>query len=411
MRSRGPVFYGWYIIAYLLFVQVLTIGFLFYGFGVLLDPVAETLGLTRGQTSYGFSLFTFGVAVWSPLIGWIVERRGPRAPMLAGLALLPLGLVALGAVTSAPAYYAVMGVWLSLAVTSAAGVPSQTLVVHWFRRKRGMALSLTSAGVSLGGLLLAPTVGALIPLVGWSRAILLPAALLALALPVGWRLVRNHPEERGLFRDGDPVDVPDDAAQARPLAWREVFGDRRFQIVAVSYAIALACMTSLMVNLVSYWTDLGLSHRAATVAFALLAGVGMVGKPFFGRLADSIDARVGAMASFAFLLGGTLLLLIPSVWVVAPFVVVFGLGIGGAVPMQSAINGALYGRAQFARIAGVLTPWIVGVQAAFYGLTGFALDHFHAYPPLFVGFAALLCVSLWLLSRLELAPAAAAVPV
>lgn len=402
--ARRSVFFGWYLIGYLLFVQVLTVGFLFYGFGVLLDPVAATLHLSRGETAYGFSLFTFGVAVWSPLLGVLVERHGARLPMLSGLVILPAGLLALGIVTSATAYYAVMGLWLSLGVTAAAGVPAQTLVVNWFRRHRGMALSLTSAGVSLGGLLMAPLVGWLIPLVGWTRAILLPAALLALALPVGWRLVRNRPEDLGLFRDGDPQDVAEPPALLRPLAWRALLGDKRFRIVAVAYGLALACMTSLMVNLVSYWTDLGLSHQSATVAFALLAGVGMVGKPFFGRLADRIDARVGAMASFGLLLGGTLLLLIPSPWAVVPFVIVFGLGIGGAVPMQGAINGALYGREQFARIAGVLTPWIVGVQAAFYGITGYALDYFHAYPPLFVGFALLLAASLVLLSRLELPP-------
>lgn len=399
--TRRSLFFGWYLIAYLLFLQVLTVGFLFYGFGVLLDPVAATLHLSRGETSYGFSLFTFGVAVWSPLMGILVERYGARLPMLSGLVILPAGLLALGYVTSATAYYAVMGLWLSLGVTAAAGVPAQTLVVNWFRRHRGMALSLTSAGVSLGGLLMAPLVGWLIPLVGWTRAILLPAALLALALPVGLRLVRNRPEDLGLFRDGDAHDFAEPAALLRPLSWRDMIGDKRFRIVAVAYGIALACMTSVMVNLVSYWTDLGLSHQWATVAFALLAGVGMVGKPFFGRLADRIDARVGAMASFALLLGGTLLLLVPTPWIVVPFVIVFGLGIGGAVPMQGAINGALYGRKQFARIAGVLTPWIVGVQAAFYGITGYALDHFHQYPPVFVGFAILLAASLYLLSRLK----------
>lgn len=408
--ARRSLFFGWYLIGYLLFIQVLTVGFLFYGFGVLLDPVAATLHLSRGETSYGFSLFTFGVALWSPLLGLLVECGGARTPMLAGLVILPAGLLALGYVTSATAYYAVMGLWLSLGVTAAAGVPAQTLVVNWFRRHRGMALSLTSAGVSLGGLFMAPLVGWLIPLVGWTRAILLPAVLLLLALPVGLRLVRNRPEDMGLFRDGDAHDPAEAAALLRPLAWRDLIGDRRFRIVAVAYGLALACMTSLMVNLVSYWTDLGVSHRWSTVAFALLAGVGMVGKPFFGRLADRIDARAGAMASFALLLGGTLLLLVPSPWVVIPFVIVFGLGIGGAVPMQGAINGALYGREQFARIAGVLTPWIVGVQAAFYGITGYALDHFHAYPPIFVGFAALLAASIFLLSRLDLSQSAPLTP-
>jgi MFS family permease len=212
-----------------------------------------------------------------------------------------------------------------------------------------------------------------------------------------------------LYRDGDLHDVPDPPAAQSHFNLGEILTDRRFLIVAVSYSLALACMTSLMVNVVSYWTDLGLSTSMATLAFALLAGVGMIGKPLFGWLADRYNARNGGMASFAFLLAGTVLLLWRSPWNTVPFVILFGLGIGGAVPMQSAINGALYGRDQFARIAGILTPWIVGVQASFYALTGYLHDRWHSYRPIFLLFAGLLTFSLFLLSRLRIASPQAAI--
>lgn len=409
MSLRAPfpkVFFGWILVGYLLLTQMLTIGFLFYGFGVLLDPMGATLGLTRGETSYGFSLFTLGIAVWSPVMAWWVERSGPRHPLLAGLLILATGLLYLGQTQSAAGYYFTMAVWLSLGVSAAAGVPGASLVVNWFRIRRGMALSLMSAGISLGGLCLAPAVGWLIPQVGWTRAILLPTVLLFIAFPIGLRLVRNRPEDMGLFRDGEAADVPD-AVGAFPLDFGGVIRDPRFQIVAITYAICLSCMTSVLVHVVGIWTDLGMTTERASLSFALVAGIGMIGKPFFGWLADRVDVRVGAMASFLFLMLGTLAILWPSVWNVIPFVLFFGLGIGGAVPMQGAINGALYGREHFARVSGILMPWIVSVQAIFYAMTGFLHDRLHSYTPIFLGFAVLYAFSLWLLSRLDLGGATA----
>lgn len=406
MSARLPsqrVFPGWYLVAYLMYTQVVTLGFLFYGFGVILDPVGHSLGMTRGQTAYGFSLFTLGCAVWSPFMGWWVERRGPRIPFLIGITMLAAALVALGQVHSRWSYYGVMALWVSFGVAAASGVPSSTLVVNWFRRRRGMAISMTSAGVSLGGLCLAPLVGWLIPQIGWERAILLPAALTALAIPLGAKVIRNRPEEVGLFRDGDAVDVPD-ADAGTTLTFRDVIGDRRFQIVATSFAIALSCMTSLMVHVVALWTDMGMPQHRATLAFALLAGIGMVGKPFFGWLADHVDARVGAALSYGLLMLGTLTLLWPSTWNVVPFVVFFGLGIGGAVPMQTAINGSLYGREHFARVSGILTPVIVTVQSAFYALTGYFHDAWGGYGMLLVIYAVFYAGAIALLFRLKLPP-------
>ena len=49
-----------------------------YGFTVFFLPVSQDLGLNRAETSLAFSLARAEGAIEAPVIGYLVDRFGPR---------------------------------------------------------------------------------------------------------------------------------------------------------------------------------------------------------------------------------------------------------------------------------------------------------------------------------------------
>src|SRR5690606_39260612 len=81
-------------------------GSVFYGFGVLLEPVEQSLGLTRAESSLAFSLALLmeGVMAW-PVGRWI-DRGHERAVMTGGSLLLAAGLLLHSVVATRWGFYA-----------------------------------------------------------------------------------------------------------------------------------------------------------------------------------------------------------------------------------------------------------------------------------------------------------------
>ena len=74
---------------------------------------------------------------------------------------------------------------------------------QWFRRHRGLAMSIASLGSPLGGMLLAPLVGILVIEMGWrASALVSGSVVLALVLPLCF-FIHRSPESKGLLPDGD----------------------------------------------------------------------------------------------------------------------------------------------------------------------------------------------------------------
>jgi len=111
-------------------------------------------------------------AVVSPIVGRVMDARGPRVVILIGIALMSSGLL-LAPWVSAPWH-----LYATLGVAVGGGANMMTYTVHsqflpnWFVRRRSLAISIAFAGAGVGAILLLP----------WLQRIILNE---------GWRLVRG----------------------------------------------------------------------------------------------------------------------------------------------------------------------------------------------------------------------------
>jgi MFS family permease len=191
---REGAYYGWRIVAVAFLTQCLTVGCVFYSFGVFFTPLIAEFGWTRAQLSWGFSSVSLCGAIAAPLIGRLVDRYGPRPLQIVGAIVLGGALMLLSGVQSLGQYYAVMALPLSLGAAALGPIPSNTAVAGWFLRRRGRALGIATAGISMGGVVFVPLSQVLIATLGWRHALVaLGAVVMILGVPPVALVMRKAP--------------------------------------------------------------------------------------------------------------------------------------------------------------------------------------------------------------------------
>src|SRR5437868_6657471 len=88
---RRPFFYGWVIVA----VAFVTMGIgvnARTAFSLLFPPILDEFGWERGVTAGAFSFGFLISAGLSPLLGRLMDRRGPRLVIEMGVGLMASGM-------------------------------------------------------------------------------------------------------------------------------------------------------------------------------------------------------------------------------------------------------------------------------------------------------------------------------
>src|SRR5256886_15863716 len=87
-----PLCYGWVLVA----VAFVTMGVgvnARTAFSLLFPPILDEFGWDRGVTAGAFSFGFLVSAVLSPFIGRLMERRGPRVVIEAGVGVMAAGVM------------------------------------------------------------------------------------------------------------------------------------------------------------------------------------------------------------------------------------------------------------------------------------------------------------------------------
>lgn len=395
--ARAPgLFYGWVIVGFTFVAQFLTIGTVFYTFGVLLKPLTETLGADRFLVSLALSMQMVMVAALGPWVGRWIAERSIRVLMLAGSLLLALGLLLMSQIQALWQLYAAFGLIVSAGVAFAGPLPNNALLANWFVRRRGTALGISQFGISISGTVMVPIATWLVSEYGWRVTFqclaIAPALLLA---PLVWLLVVNRPEDRGLLPDGDVSDGV--APQPTPgTNWTlgTALRDRRIWLLTGVVGPGFMAVGAVVQAMHSHITDLGLSGMEASSVIVAMTLMGAIAKPLFGVLADHFDKRAVMGVSIALqMLGLFLVLQFDSrlgLMVAGTF---FGLGYGALMPLFTVLIGALFGRADFGRIMGLMGPMMLPFTLVGLPLTTFVFERTGSYAPAFAGFLAFFVVA------------------
>jgi MFS family permease len=293
IKKRRGIFYGWYIAIAGLILGALAYGAR-YSFAVVFPSLLEEFKWPRDTTAAMLSIHILVYGIFAPVAGYLADRTDPRKTMVMGTVIVAAGL-ALSSWGSSPAYfYLTFGVLFGAGLSFIGSVPFTTLIQNWFEKKRGLAFSIIffGNGVAFG---MYPATAWLIHLIGWRDAFLVEGFVLpGVLIPLILFVVRYHPRDKGLLRDGRSAE--DDVPSA-PLRKQMRIMDPAW--VAVDWTLSKAVRTKrfwlLSLTTFSLWGVM--QHIMAThhVAFAVDAGYSKM----YASSVLSLFGIVSAFASFA----------------------------------------------------------------------------------------------------------------
>jgi MFS family permease len=277
-----------------------------YGLGPYIEPISESFGWSRTQTTAGLALCTLVQAVFAVPIGIAVDRFGPR---LLGLIGVPASCGAFALIGTADGTSA--NWWLLWLVMAAGTLLVQTTiwtsaVATRFSASRGLAFAVTLCGASIAAALF-PWLGTmLIADHGWQTAMAMQAAIwAAIAFPLVLLFFRSA--------SATPETGQGAAATVSPLAGLTLaqgLRTRAYWLLVLACLLFTFTIIAMVVHFLPILTASGLSKAAAAGVAALIGLASIVGRLGTGVLLDRFSAsKVGGLI-FLFPVAGCLLLIL-----------------------------------------------------------------------------------------------------
>ncbi len=244
------------------------------------------------------------------------------------------------------------------------------LVGSWFPRTRGRMMGVSSMGANFGGIILPPTLGALITATSWRWAFTAVGALSGLVGVLALLLVRERSAASGRGEHVPGARAPALAAD-RGATVRDAFRSPFFYAMTVGTVAASFAYSAMLTQIIPHLEAEGLTGEQAAAFLSLMAIFGMGGKVSFGYLTERLASRKVLSLSL-FVQSVCLVALItlpgsPYLWVFAP---ALGLGFGGmgsAMPIlvQDTVGmlnfGTIYGFVTMATVSSsLLGPLLMG---------------------------------------------------
>ena len=281
----------------------------FYALAVYLDALTDDGGFTVGEVSVANFLFFLTVGVAGLAAARLIARHDLRWVVAAGGA---LGGLALGMIGHADhlwslfVLYTVFGVGWALCGM----VPATTVVTRWFHRRRSLALSVASTGLSVGGIVITPFVKTAIEDHGMAAVMPWLGVLFVVGIvPVALLFLLPWPQAIGQRPDGDPA--PTDADWRRPCA---------VPVTGVDFHIAVRSQFFVLVTLAFVFV---MASQVGGISHLVKLASGRVDKPT-ASLVLSVMAAASVVARLA---GGWIVTRVPMVAFTAALAALQGLSL------------------------------------------------------------------------------------
>lgn len=435
IRAPKKVFYGWWIVLAAATMNVYGAGVWFYGFPVFFPKILAEFGWSRALTAGAFSLSRVEGGLEAPIIGYLVDRYGPRRLAMVGATVAGIGFITMSQINSVSigsfqisaliVFYMVFAGLISVGYNTGFSHAAQPAIANWFIKKRSRAFAFWSLGAGFSGATVA-TLGWLIETIGWrSSAFWVGIGMFVFILPLAM-VLRRKPEDYGQYPDGiKPDDTQDvgvataavsapssngashDTLHDRPRSGakiefpeydftvRQALATSGFWFLLLGSATRSVAMTSVVIHQVAYLEDVGFSFDVAKNVAAGTVFFSLIGRFSFGWLGDYFDKRHILIVSIALQVLGLIILdgvkNMTQIWA---YVAVYSIGYGGAIPVWTAMRGEYFGRKYFATIGGIIQFLLMPAAVLGPIFAGLIFDLTKSYHWAFVSFIFSLMLSM-----------------
>ena len=117
------MYYGWKIVGVSFTTLFISIGFLFYSYGVFFLALEAEFGSSRFGISMGLAFMNITMGVMAPFLGKAVDRYSIRNIMITGACLMATGFFMAAQITALWQFYVILATILGFPVRGDQGFP------------------------------------------------------------------------------------------------------------------------------------------------------------------------------------------------------------------------------------------------------------------------------------------------
>ncbi len=357
-RFSDRIFYGWVVVAVFLVIGITLYG-IHFSFGVFFKSIEAEFSLTRAATSAILSANMLLAGLCSFFAGWALDHYGPRRVVLLMGIFTGLSLVLTSLTNARWQLFITYSLLLAMGTGPLYVVP-MSAVSRWFDCKRGLALGLSSLGIGLGMMIMAPFATYLITNYSWHIAYLVIGLLAwVIVVPLS-RLLKRDPGEIGALPDGVKIGhvEPPVKTEALPVVHHTLLSivrNRNFWIFVPIWFLFAGCVFLIFTHLVPHITDSGFSPLEAATVLSLIGVASLPGRLLMGIASDRIGRKLTPIISTlvqAVVIVG--LVWAQSLWSLYLFAVVYGFFYSGLGTSGGALISDTFGVKNIGAVFGLL---------------------------------------------------------
>ena len=393
----GNIYRGWYIIG----VSALSIGAVLgtvqFAFGFFIKPLEEEFGWTRTQVNVSLSIGVV-TSFLSPVVGNLMDRFGAKWTMTVSILLVASAFILRSIMTELWQFYLFSGIMFA-GTPGATMMPAGRLVLTWFPKARGRMMGIVTSGNNIGSGLAVPIIAGLIGFVGWRWTWgLMGIALIGMAM-LALLIIRDNSEDvaQEQSKRWAPSNRPGDSDTDLNggMTVSTAVRTSTFWFLVIGMTLQQFVRTGVVSQMVPHLEQVGFSGAVAATMMIVLAIFAASSKLIFGRLSESITARVSFIVIMILQgVGLSVLLVSGGSAITWGAIVVFGLGMGGVGALTPLVIFDMFGLKQFGSIMG-LTRMSIAIPI-FLGpiMAGLIFDSMGKYDLMFAITIGLLIISI-----------------
>lgn len=390
------VFYGWWVVLACSLISFYVAGSIFFGFTAFFEPIAEEFSWSYTQISLAVSLRGLEMGIFAPIVGFLVDRFGPRKVILSGTVMVGIGLISLSFTQSLAMFYGAI-LLLAFGAGGCTSVVTMTAVVNWFHKKAGIALGVAGSGIGASGLMVLLIVY-LIDHFHWrTTLIILALGMWAIGIPLAL-VIRNKPEDYGYLPDGQTqaVSIQNHKVQEKSveISLKEALKQKTFFYLNLVEALRMMTLMAIFTHVMPYLSSVGMQRASASIIAGAIPVLSIIGRFGFGWLGDYYDKKHVMMLTLGLIILGILAFsLLHTRWMIIPFLLLFPLGHGGSMVLRGSILREYFGRNSFGKMNGIImgSSSIGGIVGP--TLAGWSYDTWGSYQHIWYVFAGLIVIA------------------
>lgn len=397
---------GWGTIIYCAAMFWFYVGMVNDGSNIIAPAFAEKAGIEYSTVLSMGTLAGLVGFIFFIVYGQINIKIGPRKTsaicmILSGLAYIGIGMV------NTLVGYAICLCIVTGSSMSGGYISGGTLIAKWFPKKKGIVMGYTTMGHNLASAFYVPMISALVGGLGLQMGVIIPSALVMILGIVGLLLMRDTPQERGIYPDNVSEhqykeeyftgEVDNNGGWTTKLLLKT----KEFWLVAVTTALYQLVTVGIMTQLIVRNIQLGFTEVQAISLMTVLACIGVAGSWGFGV----INQKYGTKKSMIVLGIWYVIALIANVTEVSFGVYLslfmIGMAIGGSANFTTSLPAAVFGRHGFDKVNSVIFPVQGLITSMNFLLSGISIALTGSLRGCYVVFIGVILVNLILISRID----------